>query len=150
MTTIKEKHIALESYFITHVLSLYRGSWLDFEFDPKDLVFVRIDRRRKLPASILLRAIGYSAEEMLEMFFENDRFHALGDAKYQFNLVPSRLRGDIAAFDISDSKGNVIAEEGRRITARHIRQLKKASVDKLQVPGTYLHGQKIGKRCCKP
>jgi DNA-directed RNA polymerase subunit beta len=128
----------------------YRGSWLDFEFDPKDLVFVRIDRRRKLPASILLRAIGYSAEEMLEMFFENDRFHALGDAKYQFNLVPSRLRGDIAAFDISDSKGNVIVEEGRRITARHIRQLEKASVDKLQVPGTYLHGRALAKDVVNP
>ncbi|HSC66295.1 MAG TPA: DNA-directed RNA polymerase subunit beta, partial [Cellvibrio sp.] len=128
----------------------YRGSWLDFEFDPKDLVFVRIDRRRKLPASVLLRAIGYNAEEMLAMFFENDHFHALGDGKYQFDLVPSRLRGDIAAFDISDNKGNVIVEEGRRITARHVRQLEKASVDKLQVPGTYLHGHALAKDVVNP
>ncbi|MCC7516361.1 MAG: DNA-directed RNA polymerase subunit beta, partial [Pseudomonadales bacterium] len=128
----------------------YRGSWLDFEFDPKDLVFVRIDRRRKLAATILLRAIGYSAEEMLAMFFENDHFHALGDGRYQLNLVPSRLRGDIAAFDIVDNKGVVIVEEGRRITARHIRQLEKAGVDKLQVPSTYLHGHALAKDIVNP
>jgi DNA-directed RNA polymerase subunit beta len=128
----------------------YRGSWLDFEFDPKDFVFVRIDRRRKLHASILLRAIGYNAEEILAMFFENDRFHALGDGKYQFNLVPSRLRGDIAAFDISDNKGNIIVEEGRRITARHIKMLEKAGVDKLQVPGTYLYGHALAKDVVNP
>jgi DNA-directed RNA polymerase subunit beta len=123
----------------------YRGSWLDFEFDPKDLVYVRIDRRRKLPASILLRALGYSAEEMLAMFFENDSFKALGDGRYELKLVPSRLRGDVAAFDISDNKGNVIIEEGRRITARHIRQLEKAGINVLQVPATYLHGRALAR-----
>lgn len=128
----------------------YRGSWLDFEFDPKDLAFVRIDRRRKLPVSILLRALGYSAEEMLAMFFENDHFHSLGDGRFQFDLVPSRLRGDIASFDISDNKGNIIVEEGRRITARHIRQLEKAGVNTLQVPGTYLHGHALSKDIVNP
>ncbi|MEZ5538458.1 MAG: DNA-directed RNA polymerase subunit beta [Pseudomonadales bacterium] len=128
----------------------YRGSWLDFEFDPKDLVFVRIDRRRKLAATILLRAIGYSTEEMLAMFFENDHFNVLEDGGYQLNLVPSRLRGDIAAFDIVDNKGNVIVEEGRRITARHIKQLEKANVDKLQVPDTYLHGHSLAKDLVNP
>ncbi|MBK8675134.1 MAG: DNA-directed RNA polymerase subunit beta [Cellvibrionales bacterium] len=128
----------------------YRGSWLDFEFDPKDLVFVRIDRRRKLAATILLRAIGYSTEEMLAMFFENDQFHVLEGGGYQLSLVPSRLRGDIAAFDIVDNKGNVIVEEGRRITARHIKQLEKANVDKLQVPDTYLHGHSLAKDIVNP
>ena len=57
----------------------YRGSWLDFEFDPKDAVFVRIDRRRKLPASVLMRALGYDTEEILGMFFDTNTFHVKKD-----------------------------------------------------------------------
>jgi len=106
----------------------YRGSWLDFEFDPKDLVYVRIDRRRKLPATILLRALGYTSEQMLEMFFETSMFEVTKDKEFLLDLVPSRLRGDISTFDIKDAKGDVIVEEGRRITARHIRNLEKANV----------------------
>ena len=106
----------------------YRGSWLDFEFDPKDLVYVRIDRRRKLPATILLRALGYSSEEMLEMFFDTSTFNLGKDDTYTLDLVPSRLRGDIAAFDIKRKGKKVIVEEGRRITARHIRQLEKENI----------------------
>ena len=82
----------------------YRGSWLDFEFDPKDLVFVRIDRRRKLPATMLLRALGFSAEEMLAEFFETNTFNLRKDGTYTLDLQPSRLRGDIATFDILDKK----------------------------------------------
>ncbi|MFE8073435.1 DNA-directed RNA polymerase subunit beta [Marinobacteraceae bacterium S3BR75-40.1] len=122
----------------------YRGSWLDFEFDPKDSVFVRIDRRRKLPASILLRALGFSAEEILDMFFETSKFQ-LGEEKCQLELVPSRLRGDIATFDIKDPDGNLIVEEGRRITARHIRQLEKAGITELEVPREYLYGRVTAK-----
>ncbi|MFL0796046.1 MAG: DNA-directed RNA polymerase subunit beta [Cellvibrionaceae bacterium] len=122
----------------------YRGSWLDFEFDPKDLVYVRIDRRRKLPASILLRALGYSSEEMLDMFFDTSTFHFNGE-QVSLELVPSRLRGDIASFDIKDGKGKVLVEEGRRITARHIRQLEKAGVEQLDVPAEYLLGRALAK-----
>jgi len=118
----------------------YRGSWLDFEFDPKDSVFVRIDRRRKLPATILLRALGYSSEQILDLFFETSRF-TLGKDKCRLELVPSRLRGDIATFDIKDGEGNVVVESGRRVTARHIRQLEKAGVTELEVPREYLHGR---------
>ena len=78
----------------------YRGSWLDFEFDPKDLVFVRIDRRRKLPASILLRALGYSSQEMLDMFFDTSNFRLLDNGSLKLELVPSRLRGGVASFDM--------------------------------------------------
>ncbi|MCK7545704.1 DNA-directed RNA polymerase subunit beta [Marinobacter bryozoorum] len=120
----------------------YRGSWLDFEFDAKDSVFVRIDRRRKLPASILLRALGYSSEQMLDMFFETSKF-TVGEEVSRLELVPSRLRGDIATFDIKDNDDNVIVEEGRRVTARHIRQLEKAGITELQVPTAYLHGRVI-------
>src|SRR5690625_301661 len=123
----------------------YRGSWLDFEFDPKDLVFVRIDRRRKLPATILMRALGYSSQEMLEMFFENSVFEIGKDGEIIFQLVPSRLRGDVATFDIKDKKGKVLIEEGRRITARHIRQLEKAGIDQMEVPMEYLLGRALAK-----
>ena len=122
----------------------YRGSWLDFEFDPKDLVFVRIDRRRKLPASILLRALGYSTEEILATFFENDSYRLTEDGA-MLKLIPSRLRGETAAFDIKDNEGNIIVEASRRITARHIRQLEKANVDELAVPVDYLLGKALAK-----
>ena len=123
----------------------YRGSWLDFEFDPKDLVFVRIDRRRKLPATILMRALGYSSQEMLEMFFENSTFEVGKKGEIIFELVPSRLRGDVATFDIKDKKGKVLIEEGRRITARHIRQLEKAGIEQMEVPTEYLLGRALAK-----
>ena len=123
----------------------YRGSWLDFEFDPKDLLYVRIDRRRKLPASILLRALGFSSQEMLEMFFETSNFKVDKNGQFVFEVVPSRLRGDVATFDIKDKKGNIIIEEGRRITARHIRLLEKAGVDQMEVPSEYLLGRSLAK-----
>ncbi|MCV6627487.1 MAG: DNA-directed RNA polymerase subunit beta, partial [Cellvibrionaceae bacterium] len=123
----------------------YRGSWLDFEFDPKDLVYVRIDRRRKLPASILLRALGFTTEQMLEMFFETSSFTQIGEEGARLELVPSRLRGDVATFDIKDNDGNIVVEEGRRITARHIRQLEEGGVTELEVPRSYMLGRAIAR-----
>ncbi len=123
----------------------YRGSWLDFEFDPKDMLYVRIDRRRKLPATILLRALGFSSQEMLSMFFETSSFTLGKEGEFSYEVVPSRLRGDVATFDIKDEKGNVIIEEGRRITARHIRLLEKAGVDQMDVPSEYLLGRSLAK-----
>ena len=122
----------------------YRGSWLDFEFDPKDAVFVRIDRRRKLPASILMRALGYDSQQILDMFFETSK-HKVSEEVCTLELVPSRLRGDIASFDIKDNDGGVIVEEGRRITARHIRQLEKAGISELEVPLNYIFGKVTAK-----
>ncbi len=122
----------------------YRGSWLDFEFDPKDCLFVRIDRRRKLPATILLRSLGYTTEEILEMFFVYNTFHVKSDSLV-LDLVPDRLRGEIASFDIKDSSGKVIVEEGRRISARQIRQIEKAKINHLEVPWEYLLGKTLAK-----
>ncbi|PXX94976.1 DNA-directed RNA polymerase subunit beta [Halomonas sp. LBP4] len=122
----------------------YRGSWLDFEFDPKDSVFVRIDRRRKLPATVLMRALGMSAEEILDEFFETSTFH-IEQSGFSVELVPSRLRGETATFDIKDGEGNLIVEEGRRITQKHIRQLEKAGLERLEVPMEYLFGKTLGK-----
>jgi DNA-directed RNA polymerase subunit beta len=122
----------------------YRGSWLDFEFDPKDQVFARIDRRRKLPATVLLRALGYESEDILEMFYENTTFELVDDNMASMALVPKRLQGDMAAFDIM-AGDTVIVESGRRITARHIRQLEKANVEVLSVPDEYLLGRRVAK-----
>ncbi len=128
----------------------YRGSWLDFEFDPKDLVYVRIDRRRKLPVTILLRALGYRSEEILGMFFETNKYRLVDDKTVKLELVPARLRGDVASFTITDENGNVIVEDGRRITARHIRQMEKAGVKELSVPREYLLGRALAKDIIDP
>ena len=117
----------------------YRGSWLDFEFDPKDALFVRIDRRRKLPATILLRALGYDNEQILDTFFDTNTFH-ISARDIKLDLVPERLRGETATFDIK-AKNKVIVEEGRRITAKHIRELADAGVKSLEVPEDYLIGK---------
>ena len=122
----------------------YRGSWLDFEFDPKDMVYVRIDRRRKLPATILLRALGYEAEEILDMFYEVNTFRVDKKGVYTMTLIPERLRGDVAAFDIKAGK-KVVVEEGRRITARHIRELEDAKITQLEIPPEYIHGRSLAK-----
>ena len=127
----------------------YRGSWLDFEFDPKDLLYVRIDRRRKLPATILLRALGYNSEEILEKFFDTSIFHYKKEV-FSLDLDPERLRGEIAAFDIKDKKGAVIVEKGRRITARHIRELEKGKVTTLEVTEEYMLGRALAKDVADP
>lgn len=118
----------------------YRGSWLDFEFDPKDALFTRIDRRRKLPVSILLRALGYSNEEMLAEFFEINAFHINPDEGVQLELVPERLRGETLGFDLADGD-KVIVEAGKRITARHIKQLEASGIAALAVPDDYIVGR---------
>ncbi len=122
----------------------YRGSWLDFEFDPKDLVFVRIDRRRKLPATVLLRALGYNTEQILGIFFDTNTY-SIDSKGLRFELIPERLRGETAAFDIKDKKGKVIVEAGRRITARHINQMAKAGLKTLQVVDDYATGKVLAR-----
>ena len=117
----------------------YRGSWLDFEFDPKDCVFARIDRRRKLPVTIILRALGLTEEQILDIFFEKNVFH-LSKKEIEFEIIPQRLRGETAAFEIRVGK-KVIVEEGRRITARHVKELEEAGVKRLPVPTEYVQGK---------
>ncbi len=122
----------------------YRGSWLDFEFDPKDCIFVRIDRRRKLPATIILRALGLSTEEIIGLFYEFNTFH-YQEGKLVLELVPERLRGEIATFDIKDKAGNVVVEQGRRISMRYVRVIEKAGIHKLEVPLEYVLGKSLAK-----
>jgi DNA-directed RNA polymerase subunit beta len=126
----------------------YRGPWLDFEFDAKDCVFARIDRRRKLPVTILLRALGYSNADILRLFIDRNTVH-LSKKGPELELVPERLRGETAMFEIA-ANGKVIVEEGRRITARHVRQLEEAGVKRLAVPVEYLEGKIIAHDVADP
>ena len=122
----------------------YRGSWLDFEFDPKDYVYFRIDRRRKMPVSILLKAMGMTAQEILEYFFELDIFTVSQDAVV-YHLVPARLRGEIAIFDLTDQEGNVIVQAGKRITAAAVRKIAQAGLEKISVPDEFLFSRTLAR-----
>jgi DNA-directed RNA polymerase subunit beta len=118
----------------------YRGSWLDFEFDAKDCVFTRIDRRRKLPVTILLRALGYNNEQILNEFFEINTFHISKKDSVELELVAERLRGETLNFDLV-VKGETVVEAGKRITARHVKDLEKKNIATLEVPDEYLIGR---------
>ncbi|WP_216782538.1 DNA-directed RNA polymerase subunit beta [Candidatus Profftia tarda] len=122
----------------------YRGSWLDFEFDPKDHLFVRIDRRRKLPATIILRALNFTTEQILDLFFDKVTCDMQDNNKVQIDLVPERLRGETTSFDIVVN-GKIYVEKGRRITARHIRQLEKDCITSIKVPVEHLSGKIVAK-----
>ncbi len=126
----------------------YRGSWLDFEFDPKDCLYTRIDRRRKLPVTILLRALGYTNTQILQMFFEMNRFE-LKQSGALLELVPERLRGETLSFDIKIGK-ELIVEAGRRITSRHVRQIEKSKAKMLEVPDEYLIGRILSEDVVDP
>lgn len=118
----------------------YRGSWLDFEFDPKDYVYFRIDRRRKMPVTTLLKAMGYSPTQILADFFEFDRF-TFSESGIFFDLVPERLRGELAGFDIISEEGRVFVQKDKRITAKHVRDLQQANLTKIPVPEEFLLGK---------
>ncbi len=118
----------------------YRGSWLDFEFDPKDYLYFRVDRRRKMPVTILCKAIGMTPEDILAAFFEFDTF-SLSKQGLQFAVVPDRLRGEIAKLDIVDNSGKVIVAKDKRVTARHIKELSDAGIKNITVSEDFLHGR---------
>ena len=105
----------------------YRGSWLDFEFDPKDYLYFRVDRRRKMPVTILLKALGYTPEQILPEFFVFDTFH-LSKKGIEFELKPERMRGEMARFDISTKDGKVIVQKDKRITVKHMRDMEQAGL----------------------
>lgn len=121
----------------------YRGSWLDFEFDAKDLVYARIDRRRKLLATIILRAIGMDTTQILDQFFEKVEVFK-GDESFEIELVADRLKGEMAQFDIVGPDGNVIVEQGQRINALRVKRILNSGMTKLAVPDEYLYERIIG------
>ena len=127
----------------------YRGSWLDLEFDPKDYLYVRIDRRRKLAATILLRAIGMSTQEILATFFETDTFHLVKN-EIRLDLIPNRLRGMQFEFDVKTPKGEVIIEANRRISGRHVRELEKSKLKQLTIEASFLIGRSLAEDVIHP
>ncbi|ULJ64834.1 DNA-directed RNA polymerase subunit beta [Wielerella bovis] len=122
----------------------YRGSWLDFEFDPKDLLYFRIDRRRKMPVTILLRALGYNDEQMLDMFYDKETYY-LSKNGVEIDLVAERLRGELAKFDIVDSNGKVLVETGKRINAKNVRDIQAAGLTRLTVEADVLLGKVLAR-----
>ncbi|HET9577382.1 MAG TPA: DNA-directed RNA polymerase subunit beta, partial [Usitatibacter sp.] len=122
----------------------YRGSWLDFEFDPKDYLYFRVDRRRKMPVTILLKALGYTNEQILAQFFDFDTFHVTRKG-VEYDIVPERLKGDIAKFDITTKAGKVIVQKDKRITVKHIREMEAAGMKKLSVEPDFLVGRALAK-----
>ena len=127
----------------------YRGSWLDFEFDPKDLLYFRIDRRRKMPVTILLRALGYTDEQMLSMFFDTETYF-LTSTGIQTELMPERLRGETAKFDIVDNDGKVLVAAGKRVNAKNVRDIQAASLTRLNVEPDVLIGKTLAKDIIVP
>jgi DNA-directed RNA polymerase subunit beta len=127
----------------------YRGSWLDLEFDPKDYLYVRIDRRRKLPSTILLRAIGMTTPEILATFFDTDTFHLVKN-EIRLELIPSRLRGMQFEFDVKTPKGEVIIEANRRISGRHIRELEKSKLKQLTIEPSFFIGRSLAEDAIHP
>ncbi len=120
----------------------YRGSWLDFEFDPKDYLYFRVDRRRKMAITILLKAIGMTPEQILAGFYDFDTFQ-IGQSAVEFELVPERLRGEVARFDFVDKSGKVIAQKDKRITVKHIRDMEAAGLKRMGVPDDFLLGRTL-------
>jgi len=121
----------------------YRGSWLDFEFDPKDNLFCRIDRRRKIPATIILKALDMGTEEILQHFYEIDNVK-MDKAGISVELIPSRLRGQTLPVDLK-IKSKVVVEANKRITARHVRELEQAKISSLKVEDDFLIGKVLAK-----
>ncbi|MDF0607016.1 DNA-directed RNA polymerase subunit beta [Neisseriaceae bacterium TC5R-5] len=118
----------------------YRGSWLDFEFDPKDLLYFRIDRRRKMPVTILLKALGYGNEQILSEFYNFDTFYLTKNGVFM-HVVPERLKGEIAKVDVIAPDGKLIVAKDKRITVKHIRDIQMAELDRIEVPADVLLGK---------
>ena len=118
----------------------YRGSWLDFEFDHNDCLYVRIDRRRKLPVTILFRAMGYSNEDILDMFFDHLQFHHK-DGQILHDIDAPKLKGQAAPFDLTDAEGQVVVKEGKKITARDVKKIKEAGIEQVAVPDDFINGR---------
>ena len=118
----------------------YRGSWLDFEFDPKDLLYVRIDRRRKMPATVLLKALGYSVQDLLNYYYDTETIHIVSDDQYAKSIEYDLLPGQRATHDIAVGK-DILVRKNRKFTRAAIRKLKTAGLEYLPID----FGEVIGK-----
>ena len=120
----------------------YRGSWIDFEFDHKDILHVRIDRRRKMHATVLLKALGYTPEELLGFFYDHEEITLVGES-FQKSLNFEQLQGHRATQDLTDSKGNVIVRKNRKFTSKAIKKLQEAGVSQVSLEDTELVGRAV-------
>ena len=124
----------------------YRGSWLDFEFDQKDLLYCRIDRRRKFPVTVLLKALGYNDEELLNFFYDSDKVVYEKGSYFRYIDINS-LAGQRALSDIKDPKsGEIIVKEGRRVTRAVVRKMKEVKLERIEISPEDM----IGKTLTKP
>jgi len=115
-----------------------RGSWIDMEIDPKDIVYLRIDRRRRFPVTILFKAFGYSTEDIFSYFYEKEKILFSGGNFYKIftgnDAEYKRLRGRRASFDIEEPEtGEILVKEGRIFTQKAIRQIKSAGMDRIRI-----------------
>ena len=122
----------------------YRGSWLDFEFDAKDILYFRVDRRRKMPGTILLKALGLTPEDILARFFDHDEI-TLKTFGAVMQFVPERMKGQTLGFDVTDAEGKVLIPRDKRITAKYVRDLAKAGITEITVPDDYVLGRVLAK-----
>ncbi len=121
----------------------YRGSWLDLEFDGKDLIYFRIDKRRKMNVTLLLKAIGYNHSEILDLFYDKDTY-VIKKGKIFKTIIAERLKGEVVRFDIIDKKGNLIVAHDKKITTKQIREMEKAGIKEIAVPVDDLIGRILG------
>ena len=145
-----KKHSTGKKLYSARIIP-YRGSWLDFEFDVKDNLFVRIDRRRKLHVSVLLKALGYNSEEILELFYDTEQVNLEANSNdIIIKVVPERLRGETAYCDIALPNGDIVVEAGRHITALHVKKIKKANIEELRLSEEFLLGKVFAKNIKNP
>ena len=121
----------------------YRGSWLDLEFDAKDLMYFRIDKRRKMNVTLLLKAIGYTHDDILDIFYDKDHYQ-IEKGKIYKKIIATRLKGEVAKFDITDKEGNLIVVKDKKITTKNIRDLEKIGLKEIEVPVDDLIGRILG------
>ena len=118
-----------------------RGSWLDFDFDHKDILYVRIDRRRKMPATILLKAMGMGKQDILNFFYKKETYILDNDGRIKWKFDPSLFRKDIAYTDILDNDNNLLVAAGKTITKRVWRQMEASGLEAFEVDPSTVIGQ---------
>src|SRR5512140_3699685 len=118
----------------------YRGSWLDFEFDPKDIIYVRIDRRRKMHATVLLRALGYSTQDLLNYFYNTETVYLEKGGKIAKSVEDDLLAGQRATRDIKVG-ADVVVKKNTKFTKAAIKKLKESKIDRLHVDPEEIHGK---------
>ncbi len=127
----------------------YRGSWLDFEFDPKDVIYVRIDRRRKLHATVLLRALGYTTEQLLNYYYDTETVHIEGKDKFAKSVEFNILAGQRATADIKVG-ADVLVKKGTKFTKAAVKKLRDAKVERLSIDRTEVVGRVAAKDIIDP